>query len=131
MCGGVRQKFQDDPQVVYCRALAEKGSKVVCVEDGLPTWVAEARLLSTNLAVHAWVGCIICNDLCRSSVRRPLQSADRLKAGAVLVRAMHGSLMTTACARCAQIMVWDPDVHKAISKVLDIERQIQELIEIT
>jgi hypothetical protein len=33
--------------------------------------------------------------------------------------------------RCAQIMVWDPDVHKAISKVLDIERQIQELIQIT
>jgi hypothetical protein len=31
--------------VVYCRALAEKGSKVVCVDDGLPTWVAEARSL--------------------------------------------------------------------------------------
>ena len=38
------QKFQDDPQVVYCRALAAKGSKVTSVEDGLPTWVAEVRI---------------------------------------------------------------------------------------
>ena len=30
-----------------------------------------------------------------------------------------------------QIMVWDPDVNKAISKVLDIEKQIQEVIQIT
>ena len=53
--GAVPQKFQDDPQVVYCRALAEKGSKVVCVEDGLPTWVAEARAaLSTS---STWHGC--------------------------------------------------------------------------
>jgi len=37
------QKFQDDPHVVYARAIVEKGSKVVCVEDGLPTWVAEVR----------------------------------------------------------------------------------------
>lgn len=35
------QKFQDDPHVVYARAIVEKGAKVVCVEDGLPTWVAE------------------------------------------------------------------------------------------
>lgn len=41
MC--VMQKFQDDPHVVYARAIVEKGSKVVCVEDGLPTWVAEVR----------------------------------------------------------------------------------------
>jgi hypothetical protein len=37
------QKFQEDPQVVYCRTLVEKGAKVTCVEDGLPTWVAEVR----------------------------------------------------------------------------------------
>ena len=37
------QKFQDDPQVVYCRAIAAKGTKVTSVEDGLPTWVAEVR----------------------------------------------------------------------------------------
>ena len=35
------QKFQDDPKIVYCRALLEKGANVTCVEDGLPTWVAE------------------------------------------------------------------------------------------
>ena len=35
------QKFQDDPKIVYCRALLEKGAHVTCVEDGLPTWVAE------------------------------------------------------------------------------------------
>ena len=37
------QKFQDDPKIVYCRALLEKGAHVTCVEDGLPTWVAEVN----------------------------------------------------------------------------------------
>lgn len=41
LCLAVMQKFQDDPHVVYARAIVEKGAKVVCVEDGLPTWVAE------------------------------------------------------------------------------------------
>ncbi|KAK9918865.1 hypothetical protein WJX75_007641 [Coccomyxa subellipsoidea] len=63
-------KFQDDPHVVYARAIVEKGAKVVCVEDGLPTWVAE-------------------------------------------------------------LMVWDPDVNKAIAHVLEIEKDIQEHIKIT
>ena len=40
------QKFQDDPKIVYCRALLEKGAHVTCVEDGLPTWVAEVILSS-------------------------------------------------------------------------------------
>ena len=40
------QKFQDDPKIVYCRALLEKGAHVTCVEDGLPTWVAEVLLSS-------------------------------------------------------------------------------------
>ena len=41
------QKFQDDPKIVYCRALLEKGAHVTCVEDGLPTWVAE--VISSSL----------------------------------------------------------------------------------
>ena len=39
------QKFQGDPKIVYCRALQEKGANVVCVDDGLPTWVAEVGAL--------------------------------------------------------------------------------------
>ena len=45
---------------------------------------------------------------------------------------MHGHCAEMcACWRIAQIMVWDPDINKAIAKVLDIERQMQELIQIT
>lgn len=45
------QKFQEDPRIVYCRALLEKGASVTCVEDGLPTWVAEVRTLH-DLHIH-------------------------------------------------------------------------------
>ena len=41
LCASGTQKFQDDPHVVYARSIVEEGAKVVCVEDGLPTWVAE------------------------------------------------------------------------------------------
>lgn len=34
-------KYQDDPDVLYARPLVQPNSKVVCVEDGLPTWVCE------------------------------------------------------------------------------------------
>lgn len=42
------QKFQGDPKIVYCRALQEKGTNVVCVDDGLPTWVAEVGTLALH-----------------------------------------------------------------------------------
>jgi hypothetical protein len=35
----VAQKYKNDPNVVYIRPLIEPGSKVVAVEDGLPTWI--------------------------------------------------------------------------------------------
>lgn len=35
----VLQKYKADPNVVYIRPLIEPGSKVVAVEDGLPTWI--------------------------------------------------------------------------------------------
>ena len=64
------QKFQDDPHVVYARSLVEKGAKVVCVEDGLPTWVAEVSpcvelyescqvLQKTNSRTLASAECVI------------------------------------------------------------------------
>ena len=34
-------KYQNTPDVLYARPIVEAGSKVVCVEDGLPTWVCE------------------------------------------------------------------------------------------
>ena len=47
------QKFQDDPKIVYCRALLEKGASVTCVEDGLPTWVAEVLQYSHIVSLRA------------------------------------------------------------------------------
>lgn len=35
------ERYQGDADVLYARALVEPGSKVVCVSDGLPTWVCE------------------------------------------------------------------------------------------
>ena len=37
-CGAL-QKYKSDPNVVYIRPLIEPGSKVIAVEDGLPTWI--------------------------------------------------------------------------------------------
>lgn len=34
---------------MYCRALQEKGAHVTCVEDGLPTWVAEVIIQTARL----------------------------------------------------------------------------------
>lgn len=42
-------KFQGDPKIVYCRALQEKGTNVVCVDDGLPTWVAEIMVWENDV----------------------------------------------------------------------------------
>ena len=36
-----------------------------------------------------------------------------------------------ACMCLPQLMVWDPDVNKAIAHVLEIEKDIQEHIKIT
>ena len=49
------QKFQVDPKIVYCRALQEKGANVVCVDDGLPTWVAEVGALA--FSSRNWLAC--------------------------------------------------------------------------
>ncbi len=46
---GAVQKFQGDPKIVYCRALQEKGANVVCVDDGLPTWVAEVGAFALRI----------------------------------------------------------------------------------
>ena len=37
-------RYQQRPDVLYARALVEAGSKVVCVDDGLPTWVCEVMV---------------------------------------------------------------------------------------
>eukprot|EP00887_Chlorella_sp_A99_P000177 scaffold13.g177.t1 len=45
-------KYQSDPQarfVLYARPLVEPGSRVVCVEDGLPTWVCELMVTSPDI----------------------------------------------------------------------------------
>ena len=47
------QKFQGDPKIVYCRALSEKRAHVTCVEDGLPTWVAEVCIPLPSMPQHA------------------------------------------------------------------------------
>ena len=38
---GFLQEWEDDPDVLYARPLVAVGEKVTCVEDGMPTWVAE------------------------------------------------------------------------------------------
>lgn len=43
----------------------------------------------------------------------------------------HRSCLLMLMTSALQVMVWDPDVNKAIAKVLDIEKEIQELIQIT
>ena len=35
------EKYNDMPGVLYVRPLVEAGAKVVCVDDGMPTWVCE------------------------------------------------------------------------------------------
>jgi hypothetical protein len=35
------QDWEEHPDVIYARPLVSVGEKVICVEDGLPTWVAE------------------------------------------------------------------------------------------
>ena len=53
------QKFQGDPKIVYCRALQEIGAHVTCVEDGLPTWVAEVIIHIVSFAA-ACAGTQLC-----------------------------------------------------------------------
>lgn len=47
-------KYQGLSDVLYARALAEPGSKVVCVEDGLPSWVCELMVTRPTVddAIH-------------------------------------------------------------------------------
>ncbi|GAB4823654.1 hypothetical protein N2152v2_010700 [Parachlorella kessleri] len=34
-------KYLGQPDIIYARAMVEPGSKVVCAQDGLPTWVCQ------------------------------------------------------------------------------------------
>lgn len=42
-------KWVNHPDVLYARALVEAGSKVVCVADGLPTWVCELMVVKPTV----------------------------------------------------------------------------------
>jgi carnosine synthase len=42
-------KWVNHPDVLYARALVEAGSKVVCVADGLPTWVCELMVIKPTV----------------------------------------------------------------------------------
>lgn len=43
------EPWQDHADVLYARALVPAGSKVVCVEDGLPTWVCELMVVKPTV----------------------------------------------------------------------------------
>ena len=53
--------------MVYCRACAAKGSKVTCVEDGLPTWVAEVRFPAVTVLfladMETWIVLLFLYDM--------------------------------------------------------------------
>jgi biotin carboxylase len=38
------EKYQGRPDVLYARPIVQAGSKVICVQDGLPTWVCEVMV---------------------------------------------------------------------------------------
>ncbi|GBF94433.1 hypothetical protein Rsub_07247 [Raphidocelis subcapitata] len=42
-------RWQNHPDVLYARPLVPAGSKVVCVEDGLPTWVCELMVVKPTV----------------------------------------------------------------------------------
>lgn len=41
--------WKDHPDVLYARPLVEAGAKVVCVADGLPTWVCELMVVKPSV----------------------------------------------------------------------------------
>lgn len=43
------EKYQGDPDVLYARPIVQPGTKVVCVEDGLPTWVCELMVSKPSI----------------------------------------------------------------------------------
>eukprot|EP00878_Enallax_costatus_P017564 GHUV01018451.1.p1 GENE.GHUV01018451.1~~GHUV01018451.1.p1 ORF type:complete len:258 (+),score=68.58 GHUV01018451.1:84-857(+) len=42
-------KWKQHPDVLYARPLVQAGDKVVCVEDGLPTWVCELMVVKPTV----------------------------------------------------------------------------------
>eukprot|EP00775_Hariotina_reticulata_P008709 gene8709-8890_t len=42
-------KWKNNPDVLYAKPLVQAGSKVVCVEDGLPTWVCEVMVIKPTV----------------------------------------------------------------------------------
>lgn len=45
----VLQDWQNHPDVLYARALVQKGQKVTCVTDGMPTWVCELMVVKPSV----------------------------------------------------------------------------------
>ncbi len=43
------QDWQSHPDVLYARALVQKGQKVTCVTDGMPTWVCELMVVKSSV----------------------------------------------------------------------------------
>ncbi|DBA70287.1 TPA: hypothetical protein ACH3X2_012184 [Trebouxia sp. C0005] len=41
--------WQNHPDVLYARALVQKGQKVTCVTDGMPTWVCELMVVKPSV----------------------------------------------------------------------------------
>jgi len=45
----VVQDWQNHPDVLYARALVQKGQKVTSVTDGMPTWVCELMVVKPTV----------------------------------------------------------------------------------
>ena len=43
------QDWQNHPDVLYARALVQKGQKVTSVTDGMPTWVCELMVVKPTI----------------------------------------------------------------------------------
>ena len=43
------EKWATHPDVLYARPLVAPGSKVTCVDDGLPTWVCEIMVVKPTV----------------------------------------------------------------------------------
>lgn len=44
------QKWQDHPDVIYCRPLAEVGKRLTGADDGFPSWICEVMVRRDNVA---------------------------------------------------------------------------------
>jgi hypothetical protein len=55
------QQYQGRPDVLYARAIVAPGSKVVCVADGLPTWICEAMVSKPTVdeAIQVRLGSVV------------------------------------------------------------------------